>query len=178
VDVERQSKAALKKRGRVKIRGLMSDASVRELESLYRGRYTHFVRVATALLRDEEQASDAVHDAFVTAIRSRHAYRGEGPLEAWVWRIVVNAACKILAERAPPHASQPVELEDPLDPSPVRAAILALPERQKLVLFLRYYTDLDYGSIAAVLEISPGTVGATLNAAHSSLRRSLEEVRS
>ena len=156
----------------------MLGASLRELESLYRRRHTHFVRVATALLRDEEQAFDAVHDAFVTAIRSRHAYRGEGPLEAWVWRIVLNAARKILAERAPPRSSRPVELEDQHDPRPVRAAILALPERQKLVLFLRYYTDLDYRSIAAALEISPGTVGATLNAAHSSLRRSLEEVRS
>jgi RNA polymerase sigma-70 factor (ECF subfamily) len=156
----------------------MFGASVREFESLYRRRYTHFVRVATALLRDEEQAVDAVHDAFVTAIRSRHAYRGEGPLEAWVWRMVVNAARKMLAQRSRQRWERPAGPEDDRDPRPVRAAILALPERQRVVLFLRYYADLDYRSIAAALEISPGTVAATLNAAHTSLRRSLEEVRS
>jgi RNA polymerase sigma factor (sigma-70 family) len=57
----------------------------------------------------------------------------------------------------------------------VRAAAAALPERQRLVLFLRYYADLDYAAIAAALGITEGTVGATLNAAHAVLRRSLEE---
>jgi RNA polymerase sigma factor (sigma-70 family) len=59
----------------------------------------------------------------------------------------------------------------------LRAALAALPERQRLAAFLRYYADLDYESIATVLGIRLGTVGATLNAAHAALRRSLEEVR-
>jgi RNA polymerase sigma factor (sigma-70 family) len=52
----------------------------------------------------------------------------------------------------------------------------ALPERQRLVLFLRYYADLDYEGIADALDISSGTVGATLNQAHAALRKQLEEV--
>jgi len=51
-----------------------------------------------------------------------------------------------------------------------------LPERQRLVVFLRYYADLDYSAIAEALEISPGTVAATLNSARASLRSVLEEV--
>jgi RNA polymerase sigma factor (sigma-70 family) len=51
-----------------------------------------------------------------------------------------------------------------------------LPERQRLALFLRYYADLDYAAIADVLGIRPRTVAATLNAAHTRLRRRLEEV--
>ena len=39
------------------------------------------------------------------------------------------------------------------------------PQRQREIVFLHYYADLDYASIAEALEISPGTVGATLNAA-------------
>jgi RNA polymerase sigma factor (sigma-70 family) len=54
---------------------------------------------------------------------------------------------------------------------------VALPERQRLALFLRYYADLDYAAIAAALGISPGTVGALLHTARTSLRRTLEEVR-
>jgi RNA polymerase sigma factor (sigma-70 family) len=59
---------------------------------------------------------------------------------------------------------------------PIRALVAALPERQRLVLFLRYYADLDYERIALALGISPGTVAATLNQAHSRLRAQLEEV--
>ena len=45
------------------------------------------------------------------------------------------------------------------------------------VLFLRYYADLDYEAIADALEIRPGTVGATLNAAHKRLAQELQEVQ-
>jgi len=50
-----------------------------------------------------------------------------------------------------------------------------LPERQRLVLFLRYYADLDYAEIARALGIRRGTVSATLNQAHASLRPMLAE---
>jgi RNA polymerase sigma factor (sigma-70 family) len=51
-----------------------------------------------------------------------------------------------------------------------------LPSRQREALFLRYYADLDYRTVAEVLGIEVGTVSATLNAAHQALRRRLEEV--
>ena len=60
----------------------------------------------------------------------------------------------------------------------MRAAVAALPERQRLALFLRYYADLDYAGIAEALGISRGTVSATLHAAHTTLQTQLsEEVR-
>jgi RNA polymerase sigma factor (sigma-70 family) len=63
-------------------------------------------------------------------------------------------------------------------PGLLLSQLARLPERQRLVLFLRYFADLPYDAIADALEISPGTVAATLNAAHQSLRRWLEEVES
>ena len=50
----------------------------------------------------------------------------------------------------------------------LRRWIAALPERQRLAIFLRYFADLDYAAIAAALEIEVGTVSATLNSAHRS----------
>jgi RNA polymerase sigma factor (sigma-70 family) len=55
----------------------------------------------------------------------------------------------------------------------VRAALGAWSERQRVVLFLRYYADLDYRGIADALGISIGTVGAALNKAHAALRASM-----
>jgi RNA polymerase sigma-70 factor (ECF subfamily) len=141
---------------------------------VYRARFGAFVRVARAITGDNELAADAVHDAFVQAVRNRRRFRGEGPVDAWVWRMVVNAAKK----RVRRYDAVPLDVGDAPQNGfgdPVRAAVAALPERQRLTLFLRYYADLDYEAIAAALGVAPGTVGATLNAAHAALRSSLRE---
>jgi RNA polymerase sigma factor (sigma-70 family) len=62
------------------------------------------------------------------------------------------------------------------DESSVRAWVAALPERQRLAVYLRYYADLDYRSIARALDVEVGTVSATLSSAHEALRRSMKEV--
>src|SRR5690242_2705738 len=63
-----------------------------ELETLYRSRLQEFRRVAAAIAGDRELGCDAVQEAFASAVRKRRSFRGRGTLEAWVWRIVVNAA--------------------------------------------------------------------------------------
>lgn len=146
-----------------------------ELEALYRQDFQRFLRAATAVIGSEDRAYDAVQDAFARAISHRRGFRREGDLAGWLWRIVVNAA-RAEASRAPlPALEREAGAESP-PPTGVRDAIAGLPERQRLVLFLRYYADLDYRTIAEALEIRPGTVAATLNAAHTGLRRTLEEV--
>lgn len=136
------------------------------------------MHVARAITGDAERAAEAVQDAFADAIRSRRSFRGEGPLEAWVWRAVVNAARKAaLRPLVEAGADTAGELAPPDMVVEVAPLVAALPERQRLVIFLRYYADLDYRSIAAALEVEVGTVSATLAAAHRSIRRVLEEVQ-
>jgi RNA polymerase sigma factor (sigma-70 family) len=157
-------------------------ASLDDIRLLYEERYADYLRVATAVTGSPESARDAVHDGFVGVVRSRNGFRGESPLSGWVWRSVVNAALKRRRDEA--VGERPIEaivepaahVEADKDNVDAHAAIAALPERQRLVLFLRYYADLDYVSIGGAVGISPGTVGATLHAAHAALRRSLEEV--
>jgi len=150
-------------------------ASVAELERVYRADYLRFVRVATAITGDEESGADAVHDAFVQAVRSRRSYRGEGPLAAWVWRMVVNAAKQRVTQRPVAEVEKPHAEGENGFGDPVRSLVASLPERQRLTLFLRYYADLDYEAIASTLGVTSGTVGATLNQAHTALRTALEE---
>jgi RNA polymerase sigma factor (sigma-70 family) len=57
----------------------------------------------------------------------------------------------------------------------LRRLIRELPERQRFALFLRYFADLDYDRIASVLGVAPGTVAASLHAAHAAIRKALEE---
>jgi RNA polymerase sigma-70 factor (ECF subfamily) len=146
---------------------------------LYRARFHAFVRTAAAVAGDVDSGREAVQEGFATAVRKRSTYRGEGSLEAWVWPIVLNEARDRLRRRTPAvhAASEPIDEREAKDEE-LRLALAALPERQRLVAFLRYYADLEYEGIASVLGIAPGTVAATLNAAHAALRERLEGVPS
>lgn len=123
-------------------------ASLEELERLYRMRFPDFLRVATALSGSLETGRGAVHEGFVRAVRSRGDFRGTGSLDGWVWKAVVSSALsRRRRERREDEASHGADVlpgsnaDVCLD---VRAAVSALPERQRVVLFLRYYADLDY----------------------------------
>jgi RNA polymerase sigma-70 factor (ECF subfamily) len=155
-------------------------ATIGSLGALYQRRYHRFLRVAEAIVGDPELAHDVVQDAFARAIRGRFGFRGEGDLEAWVWRIVVNTARSAGREEAPPAAALAQSIPTAITNGQardyeLRALVAALPERQRLVLFLRYYAELDYQQIAEAMDVQPGTVGATLHQAHAALRRALEE---
>ena len=156
-----------------------SDGVLAEIEALYAARFGHFLRVARAVVGDRERALEAVQDGFADVIRGRNGFRRDGPLEAWVWRSVLNAAHK--AARLPlVEASFGVEgtLEASASGHELAPLVAALPERQRLVVFLRYYADLAYRAIAPALEVEVGTVSATLAAAHAAIRKSIEEVQS
>jgi RNA polymerase sigma-70 factor (ECF subfamily) len=153
--------------------------SIVDIEAIYRGQYSRFLRYAVASLGDLEHGRDAVHEAFVRAIRSASDFRGQGRLESWLWRILVNVC---LAEKrrrvmSIEDLTLPTGMDDPPAWPELREAIASLPERQRTALFLRHYADLEYDQIAAVLGVARGTVAATLNAAHTRLRAALGEVK-
>jgi len=167
----------------VGVEGSTGQASIAALGVVYEHGYRRFLRVAEAIVVDPELARDVVQDAFARAIRSRFDYSAEGSLEGWVWRTVVNTAKNACRDRPPAHlplhdlADEPQSENGYVPHATLRAVLTALPERQRLVLFLRYYADLDYRGIAEALEIQPGTVGATLSQAHAAVRSTLEEVQ-
>jgi RNA polymerase sigma-70 factor, ECF subfamily len=152
-------------------------ARLDEIEAVYRTRLHEFRGVAAAIVRDRELACDVVQDAFAAAVRKRRSFRRDGPLDAWLWRIVVRTA--VGEARRPRRASEDLRGSEPQGPASdadVRGAISTLPDRQRIALFLRYYADLDYRTIADVLDVEVGTVSASLSAAHATLRRRLQEV--
>jgi RNA polymerase sigma-70 factor (ECF subfamily) len=148
------------------------------IECVYRERVGVYARVAASVV-GVELAADVVHDSFVRALRHCDSFRG-GSLEAWLWRIVVNEARTVSARvrrdaglLRNEGAASPWQVPDAS--AAVTHAILALPERQRLIVFLRYYADLDYAGIAEALDIRPGTVAATLHTAHEAIRQTLIE---
>jgi RNA polymerase sigma-70 factor (ECF subfamily) len=156
---------------------------VERIAAAYELRFAQYVRVATAIAGDTERGRDAVQDAFARAVAGCLAYRGDGPLEAWLWRAVTNAARN--QRRAGGSLVTVATLEDEPgresaatseEEAAVRRHLATLPERQRLVLFLRYYADLSYVEIGEALGLRTGTVSATLAAAHRTLRGRLQPV--
>jgi RNA polymerase sigma factor (sigma-70 family) len=154
------------------------EATAAGIEAVYRARSSEFLRVATAIAGSREGGRDAVQEALARAFARRTTFRGSGTVEAWLWKAVVNSARNV-RDRSPrvAEAMDDTAAVDATDErrDAVRAAVAELPERQRLALFLRYYADLDYAAIASALGVRRGTVSATLNHAHETLRAALGE---
>jgi RNA polymerase sigma factor (sigma-70 family) len=142
--------------------------SLADIEAVYRARGADFFRFALARTGEPEAARDAVQEGFARAIRKRRSFRGEGLLDAWLARCVINAAKTRHSEQGlTPQGSDPSLSPDTTS---IRAAVRELPQRQRDAVFLRYYLDLEYAEIAEVLGVKIGTVSATLHAARTTLQ--------
>lgn len=148
------------------------------VEAVYRARGRDFYRYALATTNDPELARDAVQEGFARALRARRGYRGNGVLDAWIARCVVNAARDLRRRSVTADAPERASAVDgpPLPDERLLAALRSLPARQREAIFLRFYLDLDYTGIAEALGIRVGTVSAMLHAARERLGRLLEEV--
>ena len=154
----------------------MAGASESEIERVYRLRYAAFGRGVLPITGDWSLAADAVQEGFARALRYRESFAG-GSLEAWgvadrgAARAVDPARAaagrggrRVVRSSIRPAASSPRPCGQPVED---------LPERQRLVVFLRYFADLSYAEIADACEIAEGTVAATLAKARARLEEAL-----
>jgi RNA polymerase sigma factor (sigma-70 family) len=125
-------------------------------------------------------AEDAAQTALAKAHRSwRRISKADAP-EAYVRRMTVNEVLnhhrRASSRRESARAELPdgvLEADDPASRDEVWQAVLTLPPRQRAVLVLRYYEDLDDNTIAAILDCSPVTVRTHAMRALDVLRRQL-----
>jgi RNA polymerase sigma factor (sigma-70 family) len=143
------------------------------------------------LLGNEQDAADAVHDAYLRAARSAHTY-ADGNARAW-WLAIVRNCClaKLNARRHDAVHPAGAGVVDGLKPdeNDVRDAaeeavlaeqrsliigqLRALPSEFREVLILREIEDLSYREIADVLQVPIGTVMSRLSRARAMLQRAL-----
>ena len=142
--------------------------------------------VAFRILRDTSSAEDAVQQAFLTAWRELPELRDESRLEAWLYRVLVNAC---YAEIRHTGRWQPgLRLVTDLDPDPttegtqlgveqrdeLERGFRRLSGEQRAVLVMHHYLGLSGAEIAETLGLSPGTVRSRLHHARRQMRAALE----
>jgi RNA polymerase sigma-70 factor (ECF subfamily) len=140
--------------------------------------------LALQMLGNSDDATDAVHDAFVKVLKKPGAYdAGNGPLTPWFLRVVRNQCIDLIRRRRPANA----DVDELVDPRPgpedststaqrdqqLQLALSQLSARQRQIIVLRDYMDLSYAEIADVLEVAQGTVMSQLHRARLALREEL-----
>jgi RNA polymerase sigma factor (sigma-70 family) len=133
---------------------------------------------------DRELAADAAQDAFVQLYLHWDQVGGSAEPEAWLYRVAVNR-CKdyrrvskravrlfqrLVTVSPPQAAGEGWEPEDGF-----RAALRALPVRQRIAAGLFYESDLSIAAISQTMGISEGAVNSHLNRARRTLKARLEE---
>ena len=152
------------------------DETAAAIEDLYRQRYRRFRNGVAPVAGSYEAAHDAVQEGFARALRSSRQYSGRGSLEGWVWRIVLRTALEQRGrEKTAPLGEVEADLVEPERDPALAEALRELPARRRLMVFLRYFADLDYATIAEACEVEAGTVAATLAQARRSLASILDE---
>jgi RNA polymerase sigma-70 factor (ECF subfamily) len=171
----------------------------RAYERLVREQGGRLLAVARRLLRSDEDARDALQEAFLQAFRNLDGFAGQARLSTWLHRIVINAALMRLRSRR----ARPEEPIEPLLPKfladghtvrrytdwgacpeelagrgelreRVRRAIDRLPATYRTVLVLRDLEELDTGEVAGLLGVTPNAVKIRLHRARQALRELLD----
>ena len=142
--------------------------------------------VAYRILRDTSRAEDAVQQAFLAAWKELRHLRDDDRLEAWLYRLLVNAA---YAEVRHTKRWQPgLRLVAGLDSGPnsddaqvsvalrdeLERAFRRLSGEQRAVLVMHHYLGLSGAEIGTALGLSPGTVRSKLHYARQQMRAAIE----
>jgi RNA polymerase sigma-70 factor (ECF subfamily) len=135
---------------------------------------------AIAIIRNRDDAQDAVQDAFLNAHRALHTFDQDRAFYVWFYAILRNCCYKLLSRRrsdAVDHAARLDLLESPTlpvdDRLDIERALAALPPADREVLMLRHFDGLSYAELAASLGIPVGTVMSRLFNARKRLRDGL-----
>jgi RNA polymerase sigma-70 factor (ECF subfamily) len=144
-------------------------------------------RYASAVVEDEREQEDLVHDCLVLALDRWHTYRGEGSPRAWLLAIMRNRfISRLRRQKVRAHANLfDLKGQDPRELPPTQElrtelretlrALHALPDEQRQILVLIALTDFSYADVAQLLSIPIGTVMSRIYRGRERLRRMVEQ---
>lgn len=157
-----------------------------ELMRRHQQRVYWFVR---RIVGTHEDADDVTQETFVKAFLNLGDFRGDSSFFTWIYRIALNGALNAVRKRQvisylrendlinrflPSDDDPHRELERKETETKLRQAVAGLPEKQRAVFILRYYEELSYEEISAILKTSVG--GLKANYFHA-LRKVQEVLR-
>src|SRR5579864_2074644 len=158
---------------------------------LYRRYAPAMFRFCRRALPTPEDAEDATTEIFMKVRQKLGTYDSSRPFTTWLYKVASNHCWDLLRRRRirqdletgdveamPLEHPEPGQLERLLEQhsrEQVRKALEQLPNRTRMALTLRYYSDMSYDEIAETLGVRRPFVGVLLLRARHQLRRTLEQ---
>jgi len=150
------------------------------------------LKVATAVLGDEDEAMDMVQETFVKAYFNLKSFRGDSSLYTWLYRILYNLCISSLRKKKiisffsfdthDEFLNQPSQESDPLEKYERQEILLAvknamkkLPAKQRMVFAMKQLDGLKHFEIAEIMGITEGAVKASYFHAIKKLREMLNQ---
>ena len=153
-------------------------------EIVIRAASRNLFAIAYGILQNREEAEDVVQDTFVKAWKSRWRVRDSAKLPAWLATIARHRARDLARKHKPqplPEDFDEGELVEAASGSQkadldgeVHSALAQLPELHRVALTLRYFEDLDYGTIQQTLGLTNGALRGILGRALGLMRKRLK----
>lgn len=136
-----------------------------------------------------EDADDALQNTLVKVWKSLPGFRSESELFTWLYRIATNEALTLLKQKKrrilPSREDGDQWLSEQLEADPyfdgdeaslkLQKAILKLPEKQRLVFNMKYFDEMKYEEMSAILKTSVGALKASYHHAVKKLEIKLKE---
>ena len=143
---------------------------------------TALLRMCYLYLHDVQLAEDAVQETFIKAVRAWDSFRGEAGVRTWLTRIAMRTCMdmrrgfwfrrvdrRVTPEMLPDRAQEAEEGE-----SALTLAVMNLPKKEREVILLYYYQDMNMKDIAETLGVTQPTVSYRLRRAKEMLRTERE----
>ena len=142
------------------------------------------------MVLSHDDANDLLQNAFVKAWMSIDYFRAEAKLSTWLYRIALNECITFLNKQ---RAANTVSIDDPeavlvqkLESDPyfsgddaqllLQKALLALPEKQRMVFNLKYFQEMKYEEMSEIFGTSVGALKASYHHAVKKIEKFLEEI--
>ena len=145
----------------------------KEIAEIYERNFRSVWNVSFTLLRNRAETEDCVQDVFLQMIRKAPVFENAEHERGWLILTAKNLAKNRLSHwwrrREDLDEAADIGATDP-EPDETLSALLTLPEKDRLVLYLYYYEGYAVKEIAMMLSMRPGTVRSRLTRAREKLR--------
>ncbi len=162
------------------------DSGFRKLVNIYKRDIYWLIR---RLVLDHHDADDLTQEVFIKIWKNLDNFRGDSGLFTWIYRIATNEALgflktrnrrKILARLQPADQDDQITYNDAFyraAPSQQRfqESLLRLPDKQRTVFLMRYYDEIPYEEMSAILKTSVGALKASYHHAVKKIQKYMTE---
>lgn len=141
------------------------------------------------MVLNHDDTDDVLQNTFLKAWRNIESFRGESKLSTWLFRIAINESITFLnkqrqvylltADQDDSFLLESLQADEYFDGDELQrllqAAILTLPEKQRLVFNMRYFDEMKYEDMSEILKTSVGALKASYHIAVKKVEQFLND---